>query len=113
MSGEVPGANPPRQARVIRGDGRDLEGVEGVHAACTPTQVSSPPLAGTAAWGERQTREVAPARHALPRSMAITNQNKQTNHSKIILAQGVQHVGVPASGQYGYGIRRAPCFHNA
>ena len=32
---------------------------------------------------------------------------------KIILAQGVQHVGVPASGQYGDGIRRAPCFHNA
>ena len=62
MSGEGPWANPPRQgARVIRGDGRDLEGVEGVHAACTPTQVSSPPLAGTAAWGERQAREVAPA----------------------------------------------------
>ena len=31
---------------------------------------------------------------------------------RIIRAQGVQHVGVPASGQYGDGIRRAPCFHN-
>ena len=66
---------------------------------------------GSGHGGKARPGKSHPPRHALPRSMA---KHKATNNvAKIILAQGVQHDGVPASGQYGDGIRRAPCFHNA
>ena len=106
------GASTPRRQTERTSDVvRHHKGVEGMHAACAPPQVPSPPRTRSAAPGESQAREVAPARAPNARVHGGKRNNEERN--KIIRAQGVQHVGVPASGQYGDGIRRAPRFHNA
>ena len=108
----VGASTPRRQTRPASGIAWHREAVEGMQATCAPPQVPSPPRTGPAARGESQAREVAPARAHIARVHGC-KQNNEKNVAKNYPGSGRAARRGAASGQYGDGIRRAPCFHNA